>query len=97
MPLTPKSDQITLAAPAPPSFATPSPAPKLRAEGIGYFDPEYQEEGKKNDTPIINAGKHVFYKDVFVFTERLKDLAKQHGDETIERLITSCLRGTVLR
>lgn len=69
---------------------------QLRAEEVGYFDPEYQQEQGTTNGPIVNAGKHVFYKDVYVFTDRLKDLAVQYGETNIKAVMTACFRGSVL-
>ncbi|KAG6997636.1 hypothetical protein G7Y79_00039g075980 [Physcia stellaris] len=69
--------------------------PKLKAEDVGFFDPEEQEEDKPFTT-IVHSGKHVFYKDVYVFVERLQDMAKQYDEKTIEDLVTGCLRGDAL-
>lgn len=69
---------------------------KLRAEEVGYFDPEYQQEQGMSHGPVVNAGKHIFYKDVYVFTDRLKDLAAQRGESDIKSVMTACFRGSVL-
>lgn len=59
--------------------------PEIRAEEVGYFDPEYQQErGTKTSGPVVNAGKHVYYRDVYVFIDRLKDLANQRNAITIK-------------
>ena len=67
----------------------------LRAEEVGYFDPEYQSEQGMQGS-VVNAGKHVFYKDVYFFTDRLKDLAVQHGETDVKSVMTACLRGSAL-
>ena len=69
--------------------------PKLKTEDVGFFDPEEQEEDKPFTT-IVHSGKHVFYKDVYVFVERLQDMAKQYDEKTIENLVSECLRGDAL-
>ena len=50
---------------------------QLRAEEVGYFDPKYQPEQQSTvpPGPVVNAGKYVYYRDVYVFVDRLKDLA----------------------
>ena len=68
---------------------------QLRAEEVGYFDPEYQQEQGTMNRPVVNAGKHVFYKNIYVFTDRLKDLTVQRRDE-VKKVITSCFRGSAL-
>ena len=80
------------------NLAFASFASKLRVEKLKYFDSKYQEKSKKNNifTFVVNASKHVFYKNVFVFIKRLKNLVKQHDDEIVERLVIFCLRDFVL-
>ena len=65
---------------------------QLRAEHVGYFDPEYQPEHGQQG-PVVNAGKYVYYRDVYVFVDRLKDLAMQHD---VKQVISSCFRGSAL-
>lgn len=75
-----------------------SPA-ALKAEDVGFFDPGFQpeqEHGKTTPGPVVNAGKYAYYLDVFVFVDRLKELARKHGPEKVIDLIPSCLRGTAL-
>ncbi|KAM0805252.1 hypothetical protein BDR22DRAFT_884789 [Usnea florida] len=83
----------------PPAQSFPSsPGPQLRAEEVGYFDREYQQErgSSESNGPVVNAGKHVFYKDVYIFTNPLKDLAVQRGEADIKAVIASCLRASAL-
>ena len=70
---------------------------------MGYFDPDYQNEKEYRTTssvvtnnPVVNAGKHIYYRDIYVFVDRLKDLARQHNDVKIRNVITECLRGSTL-
>ncbi|CAF9938253.1 hypothetical protein IMSHALPRED_000729 [Imshaugia aleurites] len=65
---------------------------QLRAEEVGYFDPEYQPEHGQQE-PIINADKHVYYRDVYVFVDRPKDLATRYN---IIHVIALYLRGSAL-
>ena len=68
---------------------------KLKAEDVGFFDPQY-EPG--NNAPVLNAGKHVYYQDVYVFVDRLKDVAdiKPNTYAALKNLIPACLRGSAL-
>ena len=63
----------------------------MRAEEVGFFDPKHQQEQRIG--PVVNAGKHVFYRDIYIFVDRLKDLAVSHD---VKRVITACLRGLAL-
>ena len=96
------------APPAPPP-APPAPPPLtsiwnpqkklLRAEDVGFFDPEFQaeqEHGKSTPGPVVNAGKHAYYLDVFVFVDRLNELTRKHGENLVKDVIPSCLRGSAL-
>lgn len=74
----------------PPVYEKPQPV--LRAEEVGYFDPEYQDPVTG---PIVNAGKYIYYRDVFIFVDRLKDLASQ-PQNNVKHVISSCFRGTAL-
>ena len=45
---------------------------------------------------VINVGKHVFYKDIYIFTDRLKDLTVQRRESDVKLVITICFRNSVL-
>ena len=84
------------------SFAlVASTTSKLRFEDVNFFDSNYQEKDKKivnhlAFASVVNANKHVFYRDVYVFTNKLFDLVKQHDNETIENVIIVCFRDIAL-
>ena len=67
---------------------------KLKIENVNFFDSEKQEKNK-SFTIIVHSSKHVFYKDVYVFVERLQDMAKQYDEKIIENLVIKCLRDDV--
>ena len=47
--------------------------PEIRAGNMGCFDPSYQkDQGATNNGPIVNAGKDIYYLDVYVFVDRLR-------------------------
>ena len=86
-------DTVSVSPPAQPTITTTKP--EIRAEEVRFFDPEYREEqGATNSGPVVNAGKHVFYRDVYVFVERLKDLASHRNG--VKSILTACLRGSAL-
>jgi hypothetical protein len=47
----------------------------FRADEVGYFDPDLDAEGD-----MVTVGKDIWFKDVFLFTDRLKDVAVTKGD-----------------
>ena len=66
----------------------------LRPEDIGFLDTSY---GTDSDGPIANAGRHVFYRDVYAFTDRLEAMAAIRGDDKVRDVIPACLRGDALQ
>ena len=66
----------------------------MRAEEGGYFDLDHQQQQGTNG-PVVKAGKHVFYRHVYIFVDRLKDLAATRPND-VKRVITTCLRGSAL-
>ena len=105
---TPTPAPAPPAAPAAPP-APPAPSPPeawhpykrmVKAEDVGYFDPGFQaseqEHGKTTPGPVVNAGKHAYYLDIFVFVDRLNELARKYGPAAVQDAIPSCLRGSAL-
>ena len=72
----------------------------LLIEQMRYFDSDYK---KKRQTTMffsiiesmISANKHVYYKDVYVFVDRLKNLKSQHEHQLMRNVLKSCLRDDV--
>ena len=54
-----------------------------------------QEQGSSN-VLIVNAGKHVFNKDVYISTNRLEDMAAQRGEVDTKVVLSACFRGSAL-
>ena len=87
-----------------PAGETPPPAgnnnglqPAIRsAEDVGYFDPDY-EDPTGTDQPIVSSGRHNFYRDVYTFTDHLKDLDKTTSGPRVKELVATCLKGGALR
>ncbi|CAG8961032.1 hypothetical protein HYFRA_00002572 [Hymenoscyphus fraxineus] len=84
-------------APAPEPTYEPTYEPALQrvsVTDIGYFDPRLDESFGKGD--IVTCGKDVWFRDVFLFTERIKDIALLKGQDSVQGIITSCFRGSAL-
>jgi hypothetical protein len=64
---TPKSPSP----PAPHALVIPTP-PSVKPEDISLFHPW---DDTMNKAVIVIEGKHIVYKDVFIFTDQLKQLA----------------------
>ena len=66
---------------------------KLRAENLEYFDPEFESE--HNET-IVSSERHVYYRDMFVWIDHLKDLCKTHEEDEVRFKIIQAFRGGAL-
>ena len=66
-----------------------------KLDDIEYFDSEY--EGSANtSSSIVNVDKHVFYRDVYAFVDRLKNMASLRDEQKLRTMISQCLREFVL-
>lgn len=65
--------------------------PQLKADDIGFFDPAFEGEG-----PIANSGRHTFYRDVYAFVDRLKDIATIKSSDKVREVLPTCFRGEAL-
>ena len=63
-------------------------------ENIDYFDS--RRENEKNTKIIVNVDRHVYYKNVFVFIDRLKNFEKKSFDHRVREFIVECLREDVI-
>ncbi len=81
-PAPPAAPALSPAPPAPPLPSTSSWSPyrrMLRAEDVGFFDREFQaeqEHGKTTPGPVVNAGKHAYYLDIFLFVDRINEMSR---------------------
>ena len=65
------------------------------AENVNYFDSDYEDSFDTNQF-IVNSKRHYFYRDVFIFTDHLKNLKKTFSDSRMKKLIFICLKRDVL-
>ena len=79
--------------PVPPQQPAPDPRGKLRVEDLGYFDPYHESD---NNEAIVSVGRHVYYRDMFVWVDHLKDLVKTHDEATVRSMVAQALRGGAL-
>ena len=68
----------------------------LRAKEIEYFDLEYQTKNIDKQILLINADKHVYYRDVYVFVNRFKNMTSLRDKSAIKQIITTCFRDFAL-
>ena len=66
------------------------------SKNIEYFDSDYEDSFEK-DFFIVIFDKHIFYRDVFIFIDRLKNLKKNFSRFKIKKYIVDCLKNTALK
>ena len=64
------------------------------SENIDFFDS--RRENDKNKNVIVNVDRHIYYKNVFVFIDKFKNLKKSSFNHKICELIVECLRDDAL-
>ena len=65
----------------------------LKADDVGFFDPFYEDSSNSNTT-VVNAGRHVFYRDVYAFIDRLKDLINLKEEDKVREVLPTYFRGS---
>ena len=63
----------------------------LKADDIGFFDPAHEGEG-----PVVSVGRYSFYKDIYAFVDRIKDLVELKGEDKVREVLPTCFRGEAL-
>ena len=65
------------------------------AKNVKFFNFDYENV---NNSVIVNADRHVFYKNVYIFNDKLKNLTKNFIDEQrMRKLILKCFRNEVFK
>ena len=65
---------------------------KLKTKEIDYFD-----STTKGEKDIVTSEKHVIYKDVYEFKNRINTYKLHYTDEEVKNLISVYLRGDALK
>jgi hypothetical protein len=64
---------------------------KWTVDEIEFFDLDV----KRNDS-IVNVSRHVFYKNIYAFINRLKDMIIIRDDDKLRTILSQCFRDAVL-
>ena len=69
---------------------------RLQGSDVGFFDPFYN--GKSSDTAVgmEHSGKETYFRDVTMFIDRIKDVARVKGVELVRNNLQIYLRGEAL-
>ena len=63
---------------------------------LSFFDPIYNRKSIKTRAIIKYTGKETYFRNIYLFTERTKDLATVKDTTTIRKNLQISLRGTIL-
>ena len=64
---------------------------RIKVKNIGYFDPKVKREKQ-----IISIGKYIYYKDLYAFIIRLKELKERILKLKLFYIIIIYFRGLIL-
>ena len=62
------------------------------SEEVGFFEPD-----RADTDGMSTSGRHIFYKDVYIYIDRLQDLEKVRGEEKLRMIISQTFRGSANR
>ena len=69
---------------------------RFNPDDVGFFDPFYDSKSADTGPAIEHAGKSTYFRDIHVFIDRVKDVARAKGEEIIRSNLQICLRGSAL-
>lgn len=76
---------------------------QLRVENVKYFDFEIKQKNENENEKlrlflifVINVNKYVYYINVYIFVDKLKNLTKSHNVKLIINVFIFCFRDDVL-
>jgi hypothetical protein len=64
---------------------------KWTIDDIEFFDSEFEE-----NESVINVERHVFYRDIYVFVDRLKNMMNLRKKNKLRAILSQCFREAVL-
>ena len=66
-----------------------------KLDKVEFFDLEYKDSSNVNSF-IVNFERHVFYRDVYVFIDRVKNLTLMRDFDKFRMIISQCFRDNAL-
>ena len=69
---------------------------RFNPDNVDYFDPFYESKFIDTVFAIKHIGKSIFFRDIHVFVDRVKDVARVKGDTLLRQNLQICLRGSAL-
>ena len=68
---------------------------KWKSNNIEYFDSKF-EKSTNTSSSIVNFDQYIFYWDIYVFVDRLKNLTLLRDENKFRIVISQCFRDTTL-
>ena len=70
---------------------------KWNAEKLRFFDSMYDNKSISIDQVMKHAEKNIYFRDVYLFLNRVKDMTLIHEDQFVRKNLFICLRDTALQ
>ena len=70
--------------------------PHFNPGDIGFYDPFYDGKSSNTAPALEHAGKYIYFRDMHVFVDRLKDVTQTMDPQVLRENLQLCLRGTAL-
>jgi len=67
---------------------------KWRPADIGFFDPDLDESHGLGD--YVTVGNNVYWRNVFLFTNQVRDNARAGREQLVAKYLQNCLKGSAL-
>ena len=69
---------------------------RFNPDDVGYFDPFYENKSIDTAPAIEHTDKSTFFRDIHVFIDRVKDVARAKSDTLLRQNLQIYLRGSAL-
>lgn len=63
---------------------------------VGFFDPMYNDESVHSGGPMEHSGENIYFRDVHLFLNRVKNIAMMDNASQIRENLNTCLRGIAM-
>ena len=68
---------------------------KWKSNDIEYFDSRFEKLTNTSNL-IVNSNRYIFYRDIYVFVDRLKNLTSLRDENKFRIVISQCFHDTIL-
>ena len=72
------------------------PVLRFNPDDVGYFDPFYDNKSSDTAADVEHSGKATYFRDVYTFIDRIRDVARAKGETLVRQNLQLCLRGSAM-